>query len=164
MDDTYFFDLPVYRLSPEEYVHDWEKAITAERGRIAGLSGFVISDQMDQSLRAERYRRLGDWRFNEIVAYIRLHFSGTQLKATYHSAEKQRNSISRSKVFTERSRGLPYKLNLGSQTKATNSEIWATIQEFVQDCKRQKKNCFIDDSTLMRIGPYMDWLSVWRQS
>jgi hypothetical protein len=164
MDEVYFFDLPVYRVSPEKYALAWERAISVERERIAGKSGFAISDQVDQSIRADRYRRLGDWRFNEVVAYIRLHFSGTQLKATYHSAEKHRNPISRSKVFTERSRGLPYKLNLGSQTKATNSEIWATIQEFVQDCKRLKKNRFIDDSTLMRIGPYMDWLSVWRQS
>ncbi|KQY03696.1 hypothetical protein ASE23_12925 [Rhizobium sp. Root73] len=163
MDEVYFFDLPVYRLSPEDYALAWEKGVAADRERIMGKSNFPISDQVDQSIRHDRYRRYGDWQFNEVVAYIRLYFCGTQLKSAYHSAEKTRNPVTRHKVFNERSRGLSFKLSLGSQSKATNPEIWATIQEFVQACKEIKKDRYIDDSTLMRIGPHMDWLSIWRQ-
>jgi len=159
MNEIHFFDLPVYRLSPEEYALAWEKAISAERDRINGKSDFVIPDSMDQRIRLNRYHRYGEWRFNEVIAYIRLNFRGSQLLATYHSAEKKRNPISRSKVFTKRSRGITYKLSVGS----TNTEIWTIVKDFVEACKKLKKNRFIDDSTLMRIGPHMDWQSLRRQ-
>lgn len=163
MDELYFFDLPVYRLSPEQYALEWESAIAIERTRITQSAKFSIDDAMDQIIRRQRYNRYGDWLFNEVVAYIRLHFCGSQLRATYHTAEKKRNPISRHKVFTVRRRYMSYKLNLGSPSKATNSEIWKTIQDFVQACRLIIRKRFIDDSALNRIGPHMDWLAVWQK-
>jgi hypothetical protein len=162
MHKIHFFDLPVYRLSPAEYSNDWEKQIAIERKRVAGQHNHAIPDRMDQSIRRDRHRRYGEWRYNEIIAYLRLHVFGTQLMADYCSAEKLRNPITRSKVFTERRGAITYKRNLGSQSQATNSGSWQTVQEFVQDCKKLKAGRFIDDSMLRRIGPHMDWLSIWR--
>lgn len=164
MDEIYFFDLPVYRLSPQKYDLERESAIATERTRITQSAKCSIDDAMDQTIRRQRYNRYGDWHFNEVVAYIRLHFCGSQLRATYHTAEKKRNPISRHKVFTVRSKYMAYKLNLGSPSKATNSKIWETIQEFVQACRQLIRNRFIDDSALNRIGPYVDWLAVWQKN
>lgn len=157
MNKVYFFDLPVYRLSPADYASAWEKTISAERAKIITMHPeYEISDVMDQAIRFNRYQRYGEWQFNEVIAYIRLYFSGSQLMAEYHSAEKQRNPISRSKVFTERSRGITLKLSVGR----TNADVLATVREYVETCKKLKRKWFVDDSTLMRLGPHINWQSI----
>lgn len=157
VNEIYFFDLPVYRLSPADYDLAREKEIAARRAQVtAKHPGFEIPDSMDQAIRLDRYQRYGEWHFNEVIAYIRLHFSEAKLMATYHSAKKDHNPISRSKVFTVRSRGINLKFPVGG----TSAEIWATIKEYVETCKKQEKKWFIDDSTLMRIGPHIDWQAI----
>lgn len=157
MKNVYVFDLPVYRLSNADYDSAREKAISADRAKInITHPNFEIPDLMDRAIRSNRHQQYGEWQFNEVIAYIRLYFSGSQLMSTYHSAEKQRNRLSRSKVFTERSRGITLKFIVGG----TSTEIWATVKDYVEACKKVKKKCFIDDSTLTRIGPHMDWQSI----
>jgi hypothetical protein len=75
MNKVYFFDPPVYRLSPADYALAWEKTIFADRARIITTHpDFEIPDVMDQGIRYNRYKQHGEWRFNEVVAYIRLYF------------------------------------------------------------------------------------------
>ena len=131
---VFFCDLPVYRLSEPEY-EKWQdnryRQDTADL-RSAEAQGFTI------------------------LGYIRLHFLGSRLRGQYFSAEKARNPVSRHKVFTCRSVNLSSEM--GISKTASNEEIYATIREYIKNCRGElRAGRVIDAAQLMALGPHVDW-------
>ncbi|WP_417277832.1 hypothetical protein [Celeribacter sp.] len=160
--DTYFFDLPVYRISEEHYYQLIENRKEKQFDRMrARIEGYEPSEHLKQSFGHHIDGKYGPWQFNEIIAYIRLHFLGSQIRGEYFSSEKQRNGLNRKKVFTFRTWKLAPEVDLGFARRYSNQGIWSSIQEYVALCKKElSRSRVIDDSILNTIGPHMDWVAL----
>ena len=155
---VFFCDLPVYRLSEPEY-EKWQdnryRQDTADL-RSAEAQGFTIPLTTYTFFQERLRERYGPWQFNEILGYIRLHFLGSRLRGQYFSAEKARNPVSRHKVFTCRSVNLSSEM--GISKTASNEEIYATIREYIKNCRGElRAGRVIDAAQLMALGPHVDW-------
>lgn len=162
MKETYFFDLPVYRLARDEYYEKEERIVSDQISYISNsLPGYQIPEITVMGINDRQHKKHGPWDFNEIIGYIRLFFLGTQIRGEYFSAEKKRNPLSRYKVFTLRALKLAPEITISSFEAATNDEIFEIIKEYISDCKNELKNGrVIDDKILMNIGPHIDWRSL----
>lgn len=157
------FDLPVYRLTSARYAADQQRAREKTRAHYEALcpAGGKISTALDQRISDQQMDKYGPWEFNEILGYIRLHFLGSQVRGEYFSAEKQRNPISRTKVFKWQTWKLAPERSFNP--KASNDEILRVIRQYVADCRALLPKRFIDDSAIETLGPHVDWRSL-RQS
>ncbi|MEM0907031.1 MAG: hypothetical protein AAGJ94_06685 [Pseudomonadota bacterium] len=154
MSVVYFFDLPVYRLNRHRYFaqldHMLQRQYTSTR--------YGPSEEMKQWYKEHQFDRFGCWQYNEIVAYIRLHFVGNQIRGEYFSAEKKRSRLSRSKLFVFRDWKLAPEISLGEYSCLDNASIWAKIQEYIERCREElAKGRVIDDEMLHRLGPNINW-------
>lgn len=158
MGDVYFFDMPVYRVSYDDYNATMDQAINAQLTNLARYAppGYEVPEATKMGISDHQYRTFGPWRFNEILGYIRLHFLGTQVRGEYFSAEKKRNPIGRKKVFTYRTHKLAPEVNLPRQP--TNQQIFGAVREYVSRCRGElPKGRVVDDSLLDAVGPHVDW-------
>lgn len=157
--EKYFFDLPVYRVSKDEY-YQWFESQKQPARKTWQAVGNDMPRNTAVALETHLYERYGPWNFNEIIGYIRLHFLGSQVRGKYFSAEKKRNPVSRKKVFTYRTHKLAPEHNFFRDKRETNQAIWDGICQYVADCQRElTKGRVIDDSKLQALGPHVDWLA-----
>ena len=157
----YFYDLPVYRVSYEEYSRKMEKRLTVLVANAGQGSGITVPKSTIDALEQRQYEKLGPWQFNEIIGYVRLHFFGSQIRGEYFSAEKIRNPIGRTRVFLWHGSKLAPEIDLAPQFPATNSQVWDVSQHYIGKCRKElRKGRVIDDTCLLAIGPHVDWLSV----
>jgi len=161
MSNLYFYDLPVYSVSYEQYNAMMDERLAAQIERLKIVPDYEPPAHIVDSMSQRQFETFGPWRFNETIGYIRLHFLGSQVRGEYFSAEKQRNLLGRSRVFTYRTWKLAAEVEIHHGKKVTNERIWSAIQEYVVRCRKElKKGRVIDDSLLRVIGPHTDWLSV----
>jgi hypothetical protein len=119
-------------------------------------AGSNISRHQRDSISQNHYEKYGPWLFNEIVGFIRLHVLGSQFRGEYFSAEKRRNPISRSKVFTYRTHKLAPEVSIPYE--ASNAEILSIPISYVDNCQKElRKGRYIDSSILRTIGVHRDW-------
>lgn len=138
-----------------------DELVNSQIVSMRGVPGFVPPKSTVLAIKQHQYERFGPWQFNEIVGYIRLYFLGSQVRGEYFSAEKKRNLLGRTKVYTFRSWKLAPETELIDQHPPTNARIWEAIQGYVDKCRNElTKGRVIDDSGLVAIGPHVDWLSV----
>ncbi len=153
----HFFDLPVYRIAEDKY-HAWLEEQYKANVAYATFNGVAPDVSICDSIRTHNFERNGAWRYNEIIAYIRLHKLGNQIRGEYYTAEKKRTLKSRSKLFKYETWKLAPELTIHSLHSATNADIFSDIVEYVSRCRSElKKGRVIDDAELMRIGPHVDW-------
>lgn len=158
----YFFDVPVYRISPERYKRDM--AIYLEDGM------YGKSPNIDYQLKAFHEREPsmkrqfechlinqygGSWVYNEIIGWIQLHFLGTQIRGEYWAVDAKRITRTRKKIFEFKSWKLVPEHDVPDT--ATNTEIFGIIQNYLVECQKELKHRYIDTSRLELIGRYVDW-------
>ncbi len=157
----FFYDLPVYRLSQSRYEAFMGARLNDQIENLRRIPGDEPPRSVVDSIQQHQYRRYGPWRFNEIVGQIRLHFLGTQLRGEYFSAEKKRNPLGRTRVFTYRSIKLAAEINISPSSPTSNAQVWEAIQTYVDRCRGElAEGRLIDDSLLSAIGPHVDWLKL----
>jgi hypothetical protein len=156
MRETYFFDLPVYRLPQDLYQEQQERKITNQISYITqGNPNYDLPKDNKAAISRHQYEKYGSWLFNEI---IRLHFLGSQIRGEYLSAEKKRTGLSRHKVFVYKTHKLAAEVSIYPTQNITSVEIFKFIQEYIADCKKElMKGRVIDDSIFMTVGAYIDW-------
>ena len=162
----YFFDVPVYRLKEDRYYtemgdyventlfppgsHDVEVLREMDRRNPEDNAGV-------RSILARGYG--GQWRFNEIVGYIRMHFLGTQIRGEWHSVKKKRIVRTRTKLIEYRHWKLAPEVEV--QDEATSEEIFQLVLEYVEDCRKEVKGRFVDTELLQVLGPHIDWRALY---
>ena len=158
----YIFDIPVYRLSREEY----EKSRQENTNKLlqeAGLLGRP-SDQKDRIVQISDHAEMqfgGAWRFNEIVYWIRIVFLGkNQIRGELWSTTANKVIKTRKKVFqyTTYSFGTPIDI---TYTK-TNNEIFQKMCSYINDCKKHPKliKRYFDLELFEKLGPHIDWIKL----
>lgn len=149
----YLLDIPIYRLNKDAYTDEWKKSPLR---KIASNLTNDIKPKMSEFLDNEFD---GDWQFNEIIAFLKLHILGAQIRAEYYTSIKKKLVKTRKKIFVLSSYKFSPEIELPLNTD--NKNIFASILQYIEDCrdemKIKHKKAFIDASLLETIGPFIDW-------
>lgn len=154
------FDIPVYRLSSEDYDKEW--AVSPENQILKKIIDSDPINRPNQVLASGSLRKSfgGTWSFNEIIGYIRLYVFGIEIRGEYFANNVQKHYKSRHKLFIQpegriSTPGLELPLDEGNQ------KIFEIILLFVKNCKKElkklRKKAYLDITHLERIGKYIDW-------
>ena len=157
-----FFDIPVYRLSKEDYHAEFEKFLRKHEAGFDPQSAVLLERQKQDDPAHERCRRErlldgfgGPWQFNEIVGYVRLHFLGSQVRGALWMVNKTRLVKTRKKQLCFRTDKVAPELDI--PLHATNENIFQTIMRYVERAKAELRPRFLDTSVLERIGGFVNW-------
>lgn len=164
MANKYFYDLPVYRVAPDRYYKDRaehiEKVIfppagknTPELRRLEaekpGINDF-LRNHLENSYG-------GQWEFNEIIGFIRLHFLGTQVRGEYYAPSKKRVVRTKAKTLEFQTWKLAPEVDI--ELPLTNQTISKAIFQYIEDCRNEVPRRFIDSALFEGVSPHVDWLA-----
>lgn len=163
-----FYDIPVYRLPEQKYESDLQTYIELH---MLGKEGERESRRLFYDNDPERKLRVhnhlwknygGAWQFNEIIGYIRLYFSGSQVLGDYWQIDAKRIVKTRRKRFV----WITYKIvpERDIPADSTNQEIYEIIMEYLSEARSKLKNRFVDTTLFETIGPFLDWRGVYENS
>jgi hypothetical protein len=163
----YFLDLPVYRITEDRYYSD--RAAFVDRILFPPDASYSEQRRADEKknpgslagIRDDFERAYGGcWRYNEIIGYIRLHFLGSQVRGEYYGVNRRRIVRTRTRQLEYRTWKLAPEVDVPRD--ATDSDIFAAVREYVEDCRTEVKGRFIDDSQLTTLGPYINWRELYQ--
>lgn len=154
-----FFDIPVYRLSQEQYDVEFARY----EARLDAMPGRIAYDDMDeqQAQRARRQESFGGvWIFNEVVGYVRPYFLGSQVRAHLFMAGDKRYVRTRKKQFSYRTHKAVCEMDLPKNP--TSDGIYRTVLEYLAVVRKELAPRYLDTSAFEQAGPYVDWVRLWR--
>jgi hypothetical protein len=167
-----FYDVPVYRLSADEYAKQREQFIIDQMrqyladkrmlhpGVLPEDDALAVHHSSAVSFHDHLWRKYGGmWDHNEVIGYLRLHFLGSEIRAGYACVDKQRIVRSRTKQFEYQAWRLVVPTHV--PRSASSQDIWAAVQEHVALCRKHLKRRYVDSSLLETIGPYVDWKALY---
>ncbi len=161
-----FYDLPVYRLEEDRYYEQQRKYIddVVFPPDSPFRDDLIARDKDDphafEGIKDHVWRSYGGaWQFNEIIGYVRLHFLGSQVRGEYHAVRKKRVVRTRRKQFEYLTWKLAPEVDIFEPT--SNENIYSAILEYIDDCRKELKNRYIDTSIFEILGPCVDWKAVY---
>ena len=165
VEDKYFFDIPVYRLTMERYNKDRdayiEKNMYSGRTSHAELKKKFYEKEPERKQYYEQYlweKYGGAWNYNEIIGWILLHFLGSQIRGQFFRVKAKRIIRTRKKVFEWYHWKLAPEIDIPEE--ANNTKIFHLIKEYLSVCEKELKGRYLDTSRLDLIGSYVDWRSL----
>lgn len=142
------FEMPVYRLSENNYYH--------------GLAAYISKTNqgkdhpMDVGYLRSQYG--GDWRYNEIIGFLRFYRYGeNQIRCEYWETEAKKKVRTRKKQFIQK--GDSYCAEPFSR-KSSNVELARTMRSAVEHCENRLKNRVIDRQLFDASVDFIDWQSL----
>jgi len=164
MKELYFADIPVYRLEKEEYekslAEDIDKKMYGDCKTPKERETRKAFFEKEHNLRTFLHDRLwknygGQWRFNEIIGYVRLHFLGFQVRGELFMVDKMRIRKTRKKLLMHKTHKVAPELEIYHD--ASNKEIFKVILQYIADAKRELRPKFLDSSLFELLGKHVDW-------
>lgn len=152
-----FFDLPIYRLPEDQYNAQLDKYVNHGVHRSPEESD---SNQRnpDHKVRFEDYlwkQYGGQWLFNEIIGYVRLYFTGNQLRGELWKVDAKRIVRTRRKlILFNRPKIVP---EVTIPYESSNEEIFQIVLDYVNKSRLELKGHYIDASMLENIGRHVNW-------
>jgi hypothetical protein len=154
---NFFFEIPVYRLSEEKYYKDMDDHINKHELFQKSMDPFYQRnpDLKSQYMDYTKKKFGGMWLYNEIIGYIRLCVSGSQILGWYCQNAAKKQCKTRKKQFEY----VTYKLTpeLDLPWDVNSEDIYLVLLEYLKNCKNELRNRFIDSSNFEKIGPFVDW-------
>jgi hypothetical protein len=160
MNDIYFHTLPVYRLDSASYYSQREKYVTSNIPNTELHKQFYREHpEQEAQLRDHLNSKFGGcWDFNEIVGFVRLHILGSQVRGEYFGVKAKRIIRTRKKVFEYQTHKLAPEVEIHHEF--TNENIFDAICVYIELCRGELKNRFIDDRDFMVIGRHINWKEI----
>ena len=152
--DRHFFEVPIYRCSPEQHLLETEclKARLLEPiqyQKTSNPENFHFFEQLFDS--RTRYT----WDFNEIVGYIRLYPLGTQIRGElwFMKAKRLRRGMKKKLRWIEKA----FELNCSpSESNADiGSRVLARVNALENEAPCQGR--YIDTLSLSNVASFLDW-------
>jgi len=147
-----FLDLPVYRLKEENYYRDRRCFVDK---KLVNINNKELYERF-----SNQFNKIygGEWKYNEIIGFISLHFLGSQVRGEYWQTEVKRIVRTRKKTFVWKTHKLAVE---GQLHNCKNSlEVFGEIVKYISACKEELPNRYIDDTKFLSIGPYVDWIEM----
>ena len=156
-----FFDVPVYRLSKQEYELQQNDFIQKELKRCGGKyadEAYRRYPELKKSTESGLWGNYGGcWLFNEIVGFIRLYFFFSEIRGEYWHTSAKKIVRTRHKFFYPVGSGFGFgeKIPQGS----SNMEIANRIGIFLDRVQMEKelKRRYVDRSVLENIWRHTSW-------
>jgi hypothetical protein len=158
-----FFDLPIYRLTEEEYSQQHDQFVEEFIDRSGGRDR---DPEIVRQIEYYAHRKFGgQWIYNEIVGFIRLYFDGHQVLGAYFRTGAKRVTKTRNKTFEWVSHKLAPEVSLpfepNRQFDPTSEEILNAVLKYIDRCKKELPKRYIDDSQFIRVAAFLDWKLLW---
>jgi hypothetical protein len=162
----YFFEVPVYRLKEDQYYTAMGEYVENTLFPPGSLNAETLREmdkrnpEDNEGVRGVLARGYGgQWRYNEIVGYIRLHFLGTQVRGEWHSVKKKRIVRTRTKLIEYLHWKLAPEVHIPDE--ATSEEIFRLVLKYVEDCRKEVKGKFVDTQLLEFLGVHINWRALY---
>jgi hypothetical protein len=155
MAEKYFFDLPVYRISRENYSNARDEHIATSLLQIGtSRSSEVFMDCLQRTYG-------GCWDFNEVIGYIRLHFLGNQVRGEYFSVARKRIVKTRTKILEFQTWKLAPEIEI--EPPYISGNVLFAIEKYIYNCKKKIPRRHIETSLFDQISKYVDWEMLFRE-
>lgn len=145
------FDIPVYRLSESQYEVEC-KNIIKNNFNCSFKNSNKVFDLETYYEKSIKYFDI--WEYNEIIGYIKLYILGSQIRGEYIQHKSSRIRKTRTKSFIFKTHKLAAEINIYNKT---NEEIYLLISKYLENCKIELKNRYIDLDNFNQIGKYIAW-------
>jgi len=161
--DRPFFDLPIYRLTEDEYFQQRDQFVEE---LVAQSGGRDRDPDIVRQIEFYAHQKFGgQWIYNEIIGFVRLYFDGSQVLGAYFRTTGKRIIKTRKKTFEWVSHKLAAEVSLpyspGRPFDPTSEEIVCAVLEYIDRCKQELSNWYIDDSQFLRVAGFIDWKALW---
>ena len=169
MPPRHFYDLPVYRLPREQYNKAREEYIeqvlfppdceyTPHRREREKADNHANTAMRDHLWRAYG----GCWDFNEVIAQVRLHFLGSQVRGEYFAVVRKRIVRTRTKTLEFRTWKLVPEIEI--REPFGTAEVLFAIREYLERCAHKLQPRCIDTSLFDAIAPFVNWGALYAQA
>ncbi len=155
--NDYFMVIPVYRLKKDEYSRQMQQHLDKQFENDSDLVKKAYQNNSNLKAQFESHFRKtygGAWEFNEIIGFIKLYFYGTQIRGEYWSVAAKRITKTRKKQFEYKTHKLSYELTIRDKS---NNSILAIVQKYIENCKKELKNRYLDTREFDTLAPYINW-------
>lgn len=156
--ELYFFELPIYRTSIEQFYQEVEKYIDKKFSKLNDFSKDYYENNPKEKLGWEQGHRKdygSIWEYNDIIGYIKLYFYGTQVRGEYWSVTAKRIVKTKKKDFICKDWSFGPAISVHFENDSLG--IYNKIIELIDFFKKQLKNRFVNTSKFDAIGPHIDW-------
>jgi hypothetical protein len=162
-----FFDLPIYRLSEDDYFRQRRQYVEEVIDHAGGRT--ERDPEIVRQIESHANRIYGgQWIYNEIIGFVRLYFDGSQVLGAYFRTNAKRITKTRKKTFEWIAHKLASEVNLpyeaGRVFNPTSDEILSAVTEYIDRCKKELPKQYIDDAQFMRVAAFIDWKALWTAS
>ena len=163
---NYFIEIPIYRVSQEQYGREVEtekeKVLGSIRDTWSGLSSMPVEvSETYQQVKNNFDREHGThvWRYNQAIGWLRLFTSDhCHLRADYYwvNAERITKDLKK-KHFHDCFDVKTFELDI--LPAMSSNDIYMLLQQQIEELKRQEpfRKYYIDLEMFQNIGPYIDW-------
>lgn len=170
--EKYFFEIPVYRCSPQKFERETATLILNTRLKFKTHKGIFTNEEIELKIAQSIERQYYCYEFNEVIGWIRLYVLGSQLRGRYYYESSPSNPVEHKKKIT---RGIRKKrftcsegdiLQLSIFKDSPSKDIFlALIDELgrLNDRDPDFKSRYIDLTQLRNVGTLIDWSGVMKQ-
>lgn len=145
----HFYDVPVYREDQNNFLR-----IKTER-----INKKLLDCEGNKSLYDFLEKSYGVWKFNEIIGYIRLYFSGHQVCGEYYCLKSNKLSNPRKKRFEYSTWKLAPEVYISSVLES--DKIYESIIEYIKLCKKELPRTYYIDFELFEVlGKQVNWTKI----
>lgn len=146
----YLFEIPVYRLTESDYykkLNDYKNGINSNME--VPMSDAYLKNQYG-----------GDWRYNEIIGFLRFfRYGSSQIRCDYTETDAVNKTRTRRKVFEKISDSYctePFAIS------SSNMGLAKCMKSAVEHCeiRLKKKNRFLDKELFENTVDFIDWKSL----
>lgn len=165
MKENWFFEIPIYRYTPEKFSQECEKKMQRhkewlyETSAIPQANAPKVYRLAEERIRAEH----GHWQYNQIVGWLRLLAMRSQLQGEYYFVDAKRitkNVGSKQMVW----QGKAFEVHIDPEQ--SSADIFDELCEALNHLQKEKpfKGHFLNMELFLNIGPYVDWRALIQQA
>lgn len=157
MRGDYFFEIPIYSMSEEDYYKRTENALQKEIKKYNLTKDNPNYEDVTDILKRQICR---EWEFNQIIGYLKLYRLNSKIYADFWKIDKKRMILKLdNKVFRYQCSSPDWDIDLEKLT--TSKSIFEKLmKELPNDRKKLYKKYYIDLSILKEVGPHINWIEL----
>ena len=162
MPEVYFFDIPIYRLDPTRFAEETERERARYvSGAISEMSNAAAELVRPQVERDYDKRKSHDWRFNDVIGWVRLYVLGTQIRGELHWLRAKRIGRHVSdRIYFESGKLFEGSVDLRWSSQKLLQTIKRRLKEISSSGKIRGR--FVDLETFNAIAPHVNWKALVR--
>ncbi|MBU1298081.1 MAG: hypothetical protein KJ963_06865 [Bacteroidetes bacterium] len=153
MKEKYFFTIPVYICSPEEYNKKRERYFNNQFKRYKVDDSKESKELFEEAFKMYLWH---PWKFNQIVGFIELFIWGKDIRGEYYFISSKRLSVhQKNKKYTWCGKAF----EMGVYFEKQSDTIYKTLIEHLENLRNEKpfKGRYIDLREFYEISSFIDW-------